>query len=153
METNFFKQLEGLNLSGDVQLTIAKGAEGRYVVSVMLLNTGCSDKAANLLRPLNLRGNAAELDKGFFTDITTPLQAASGLLSDMAGFMQQLETVKKQSAIEKEKGGKEKRKPMLKTRNTAMRLKNQGNWKPRVNSVMPIPKYLTLPIIRSMRRK
>jgi len=50
-----------------------------------------------------------ELDEGFFQQITTPLQTASGLMVNMEAFMKQLEVAKKQSAMEKEKAEKEKK--------------------------------------------
>jgi PRTRC genetic system protein E len=75
----------------------------------MLNNEQCGDDARKLIPPLNLRGSAEELDNGFFERITTPIQTASGLMVDMEGFMKQLEEVKKQSAMEKEKTDRERK--------------------------------------------
>jgi len=109
MNTNFFHQIAQLQITGDLQLTIAKGAENNLIVSVMLQNEQCGDNAKNIIPPLNLRGTAEELDNGFFENITTPIQTASGLMVDMEGFMKQVEEAKKQSAMEKEKGEKQKK--------------------------------------------
>jgi PRTRC genetic system protein E len=109
MNTNFFNQITQLGIVGDLHLTIAKGAENNLIVSVMLQNNGCGDNAKNIIPPLNLRGTAEELDNGFFEQITTPLQSASGLMVDMEAFMKQLEQAKKQSAMEKEKEEKQKK--------------------------------------------
>lgn len=109
MNTNFFNQIAQMDIQGDLHLTIAKGAENNLIVSVMLQNEQCGDNAKQLIPPLNLRGTAEELDEGFFQQIATPLQTASGLMVNMEAFMKQLEEAKKQSAMEKEKNEKEKK--------------------------------------------
>lgn len=107
--TNFFNQIAQLDFTGNLQLTIAKGAENNLIVSVMLQNEQCGDNAKHIIPPLNLRGTAEELDNGFFESITTPIQTASGLMVDMEGFMKQVEEAKKQSAMEKEKAESKKK--------------------------------------------
>lgn len=107
--TNFFSSVAAMNITGDLQVTIRKGAEANWVVSVMLHNEQCGDNARKLIPSLNLKGTAEELDNGFFGQITTPMQAASGLMVNMEAYMKQLEEVKKQSAMEKEKADKEKK--------------------------------------------
>lgn len=107
--TNFFTQIAQLPITGDLHLTITKGAQNNLIVSVMLQNKACGDTAKNFIPPLNLRGTAQELDNGFFQTITTPIQTASGLMVDMESFMKQMEQAKKQSAMEKEKEDKQKK--------------------------------------------
>lgn len=107
--TNFFNQIAQLQIIGDLHITIAKGAEDRLIVLVMLQNEGCGDNAKHSIPPLNLRGTAEELDSGFFENITTPIESASGLMVDMEGYMKQLEDTKKQSAMEKEKADTKKK--------------------------------------------
>jgi len=107
--TNFFSNVAALNITGDLQITIRKGTEASWVVSVMLHNEQCGDKAKKLIPSLNLKGTAEELDNGFFEQVTTPVQTASGLMVNMEAFMKQLEEARKQSAIEKEKADKEKK--------------------------------------------
>jgi PRTRC genetic system protein E len=109
MNANFFHQIAQLQITGDLQLTIAKGAENNLIVSVMLQNEQCGDKAKNIIPPLNLRGTAEELDNGFFDKLTTPIQAVSGLMVNMESFMKQLEETKKQSAMEKDKADRQKK--------------------------------------------
>lgn len=110
METsNFFRKVEDLQLTGNLQLTIAKGMEGSLIVSVLLNNEQCGDNAKKLIPPLTLKGTAAELDDGFFESIATPLKTASGLMVDMEAFMKQAEEAKRQSAMAKEKAEKEKK--------------------------------------------
>jgi PRTRC genetic system protein E len=107
--TNFFNQIAQLQIIGDLHITIAKGAEGRLIVLVMLQNEACGDNARHSIPPLNLRGTAEELDSGFFENITMPMESASGLMVDMEGYMKQLEQTKMQSAMEKEKDDKQKK--------------------------------------------
>jgi PRTRC genetic system protein E len=107
--TNFFSGVAALGITGDLQIIIRKGAETNWVVSVMLHNEQCGDSARKLIPSLNLKGTAEELDNGFFEQITAPIQTASGLMVNMEAYMKQLEEVKKQSAMEKEKADKEKK--------------------------------------------
>lgn len=107
--TNFFNQIAQLQIIGDLHITIAKGAEDRLIVLVMLQNEECGDNAKHSIPPLNLRGTAEELDSGFFENITAPMQSASGLMVDMQGYMKRLEDTKKQSAMEKEKADTKKK--------------------------------------------
>lgn len=109
MNTNFFNQIAQLEITGDLQLTISRGAENKLVVSILIQNEQCGDNAKQLIPPLNLRGTAEELDEGFFESIAVPLQTASGLMINMDAYMKQLENTQKQSAMEKEKTDKEKK--------------------------------------------
>ena len=109
MQTNFFRQIAKMNLTGDLQFTLRPTTENSFVLSILLNNEQCGDEARKMIPPLNLRGTAEELDNGFFENITMPLQTASELMVDMESFMKQLEEVKKQSAMEKEKSDKEKK--------------------------------------------
>jgi PRTRC genetic system protein E len=114
MNTNFFNQIAQLGVTGDLHLTIAKGAENNLIVSVMLQNDQCGDNAKNIIPPLTLRGTAEELDNGFFEKITMPLQTSSGLMVDMETYMKQLGEAKKQSAMEKEKADRQKKEQEVK---------------------------------------
>jgi len=107
--TKFFSGVAALGITGDLQLTIRKGAENNWVVSVMLHNEQCGDSARKLIPSLNLNGTVEELDNGFFEQITTPMQAASGLMVNMEAYMKQLEEAQKQSAMEKEKADKDRK--------------------------------------------
>lgn len=109
MDTNFFNQIAQMDIIGDLHITVAKAAEDRLVVLVMLQNEACGDSAKHSIPPLSLRGTAEELDQGFFGNITAPMQSASGLMVDMEGYMKQLENTKKQSAMVKEKEDRQKK--------------------------------------------
>mgnify|MGYP002619601840 CR=1 FL=1 len=109
MNTNFFNQIAQLDFTGVLQLNISKGAENNLIVSVMLNNEQCGDNAKNFISPLTFNATPQEFDQGFFEQITTPIQKVSGLMVDMEKFLKQLEEVKKQSAMEKEKAEKAKK--------------------------------------------
>ena len=113
--SNFFRKVAELDLTGNLQLTIAKGAENRYVVSVLLHNEACGDNAKKRIIPYNLRGTAEELDTLFFERVTKPMQTASGLMDNMETFLKQTEEAKKQSAMEKQKTDREKKEKDTKT--------------------------------------
>ena len=109
MNTNFFNQIQQLDFTGVLQLNISKGIESNLIVTVLLNNEQCGDSAKNCIPPLTFNATPQEFDEGFFEQITTPIQKVSGLMVDMEKFLKQLEEVKKQSAIEKEKAEKEKK--------------------------------------------
>lgn len=109
MNTNFFNQVAQLDFTGVLQLNISKGAENNLIVSVILNNEQCGDNAKNGIPPLTFNATPQEFDEGFFDQINTPIQVVSGLMVDMEQFLKQLEEVKKQSAMEKEKADKEKK--------------------------------------------
>ena len=109
MNTNFFNQVQQLDFTGVLQLNISKGAQNNLIVSVLLHNEQCGDTAKNLIPPLTFNATPQEFDEGFFQQITTPIQKASGLMVDMEKFLKQLEEAKRQSAIEKEKAERAKK--------------------------------------------
>lgn len=108
MNTNFFKQIAELNTEGILNLTIKKDTE-TIIVSVLLDNQACGDKAKNLIPPLTLKGTAEELDEQFFATIVQPIETSSKLMVDMENYLKAQEKAKKQSAMEKEKADKEKK--------------------------------------------
>ncbi|EJL74405.1 PRTRC system protein E [Chryseobacterium populi] len=109
MEANFFKQIAQMDIDSRMMLTISKATDSIIIVSVFIQNDGCGDKAKNIIPPFNLKGTPHELDAEFFGHIKKPIQAASGLISNMESFMKQLEEAQKQSAMEKEKTDNEKK--------------------------------------------
>ena len=109
MNTNFFTQIHQLDFTGVMQLNIEKGEANNLIVSVMLRNEQCGDKAKNLIPPLTFNATPQDFDEGFFQQIATPIEKTSGLLVDMEKYMKQLDEVKRQSAMEKEKADKEKK--------------------------------------------
>ena len=145
-----------MNLTGDLQITLRPTTENSFVLSVLLNNEQCGDEARKLIPPLNLRGTAEELDNGFFENITTPLQTASGLMVDMESFMKQLEEAKKKSAMEKEKSDKEKKEKEAKEKKykeafqKAENLEKEGKYK---DAWSALPKALEYPDFAEQIRK
>ena len=109
MNTNFFNQIQQLDFTGVLQLNISKGIESNLIVTVLLNNEQCGDSAKNLIPPLTFNATPQEFDEGFFEQITAPVQTVSGMMVDMEKFLKQMEEVKKQSAMEKEKTEKAKK--------------------------------------------
>jgi len=109
MNTNFFNQIQQLDFTGVLQLNISKGAENNLIVSVMLNNEQCGDNAKNLIPPLTFNATPQEFDEGFFEQIKVPIKTVSGVMVDMEKFLKQMEEVKKQSAMEKDKAEKAKK--------------------------------------------
>lgn len=103
METNFFTALSGLDINGDLQMVIAKGSEGKLLISVMVRNDQCGDKAARTIPPLTLNANAADLDKGFFETIAEPLAETADLMTNMEAYRKAQEEARRQSAVQKDK--------------------------------------------------
>lgn len=130
MQTNFFRQIANINLTGDLPITFTQTTENNYVVSVLLKNERCGDEARKTIPPLNLGGTAEDLDNGFFESIIQPLKTASGLMVDMESFMKQLEVAKKELAMEKEKSEKEtKDKKYNESLQKAEELDKEGKYK------------------------
>lgn len=100
MKTEFFQNLTALDSSGQWQITVKTLMENRLVVSVLFSST-CGDDAAKLVPPLILKGTAAELDDGFFTALTSPVQQTGALFSNMEAFIVQKDQAEKQSQIAK----------------------------------------------------
>jgi PRTRC genetic system protein E len=107
MQTNFFKHIAGLEFQGNLNLTIAKTTEGKLTVSVLLASTSV-DKAGKLIPPMILQGEAGELDEGFFTAISAPLQKTAQLFANMDAYQKSLDEAQKQSKAELDKKGKGK---------------------------------------------
>lgn len=109
METaNFFRQIAKMDINSKLTLSITKATESTILVSILIENDSCGDKAKNIIPPFNLKGSPEELDSGFFEHIKKPVQMADGLISNMQNFLKGLETAQANSAMEKQKSDKEK---------------------------------------------
>lgn len=156
MQTNFFRQIAKMGLTGDLQITLRPTTDNSFVLSVLLNNEQCGDDARKTIPPLNLRGTAEDLDNGFFETVSTPLQTASGLMVDMESFMKQLEEAKKKSAMEKEKSDKEKKEKEAKDKKykeafqKAEELEKEGRYK---DAWSALPKISEHPYFTEQIRK
>ena len=106
MQTNFFNHIAGLEFQGNLNLIIAK-ADGKLTVSVLLSNA-TTDKAGTVIPPMILRGEATELDEGFFTAIHNPLKETAQLFANMDAYQKGLDEAQKQSKAELDKKNKGK---------------------------------------------
>ena len=147
MNTNFFNQIQQLDFTGVLQLNISKGIESNLIVTVLLNNEQCGDSAKNGIPPLTFNATPQEFDDGFFEQITTPIQKVSGLTVDMEKFLKQLEEVKKQSAMEKEKADKEKKEKEAKDKKfkdsmaKADELEKEGKFREAWMKVPPVTEF------------
>jgi PRTRC genetic system protein E len=105
MQTNFFNHITGLPFQGNLNLTIAKGADGKLTVSLLLANE-TADKAGHIIPPMILRGDATELDEGFFGAISTPLQKTAQLFANMDAYQKSLDEAQQKSKAELDKKNK-----------------------------------------------
>lgn len=109
METNFFSQLAGLDLQGDLILSIRKMEERKLTVSLYLRNDHCGDKARQIIPPFAATEAAEVLDKGFFATISAPFQATSTLMKNMEQYQKSQEEAQAKSQAQKDKQGKDKK--------------------------------------------
>lgn len=109
MNTNFFEQLNALQVQGDWKMTIHQDGADRWIVSVLLVNDKIGDDARKLIPPMILKGTAQEIDAGFFDNITEPVQKTAALFSNMEHYLKQLDDAKAQSAMEKDKESKDRK--------------------------------------------
>lgn len=100
----FFEQLNELIGTSDTNMTFRK-SEDQITVSVSVKNN-TNDSALNQLKPVIVTGTASELDADFFTVIAKPLQKASGLITNVKEFEENL--TKAESETKAAKAAKEK---------------------------------------------
>lgn len=105
-----------MDMNSKLTLSITKATETHLIVSILIENDGCGDKAMNIIPPFNVTGTPDELDNGFFEHIKKPLQKADGLISNMANFLKQLEIAEANSAMEKQKSDRERKDKEAKNR-------------------------------------
>jgi PRTRC genetic system protein E len=111
--TDFFTHIAALDFTGELRMVLKKDGD-TLTVSLLLANEQCGDNAQTLIPPLILKGTAAELDGGFFGQITAPIAKTSGLLVNMASYLKGQEAAKQQSAMEKSNAEKERKETDLK---------------------------------------
>ncbi len=105
MKTNFFEHITALEFQGAINLNLLKTATGALTVSVYLPNA-TKDTAGTVIPPMILKGNASELDEGFFEAIASPIKKTAGLFANMDAYQQSLEKAKELSKAEQDKKNK-----------------------------------------------
>jgi PRTRC genetic system protein E len=105
MQTNFFEHISALEFQGALNLNFIKNAEGLLTVSVYLPNAS-ADTAGNVIPPMILKGNAAELGEGFFGAIAAPVKQTASLFANMDAYQQSLKKAAENSKAEQDKKNK-----------------------------------------------
>jgi|GEM_PF-974681 len=115
---NFFQQIAALNLfDGELSMTIkpvpsdaVSPADKQFVVSLLLRNEKVTDPAAHAIPPMMLTATAAELDKGFFECISSPIKAVSTMHQQMQDYEERLKVAAASTKAAKDKADAETKK-------------------------------------------
>ncbi len=103
----FFSTIHQMMTEG-VDLTIViRKSNGQMTVSVLPKSNGLKDDAQHHIVPLTLTGMPQELDAGFLSTISQPIQRATGLITNMAHFEAQADKAAANSKAAKEAKSKE----------------------------------------------
>lgn len=98
-----------MDITGDLHLIIRQDENKSLVVSTMVQNDRCTDKAKELITPFNLRGTAEQMDKWYFDRMRQPIREVSELMDNMQSFKKQIDEAKSKSAMAKETADREKK--------------------------------------------
>ncbi len=108
-ETNFFKELNSLILTGEtVNITIRKNSDIELVVSVQPLSK-VKDDGAKIIQPILFTGNVSEFDEQFFTLLQKPLESSTTLLRNIQQHEKSVEKAKEESGLAKAEKEKNKK--------------------------------------------
>ena len=91
MKTNFFEQIAGLKIDGNLLININSDTNGLMTVSAML------NKAGNV-PPMLFKGLSHELDEAFFEKLAEPVKQTKGLITNLETYKKELDKAKKQPA-------------------------------------------------------
>lgn len=109
MQTNFFSEINALQVEGDITITIKSGKHQHLLISFLLNNDNISDAARKIIPPIILKGTVQEMDEGFFSAIKTPVQKTASLFVNMAAYEKAQEEARVQSKMEQDKADKSKK--------------------------------------------
>jgi len=96
MKTNFFEQIAGLKIDGNLLININSDANGLMTVSAMLSKAGS-------IPPMVFTALSHELDEAFFDKLTEPVKLTKGLITNLDNYQKELDKAKKQVGKEKAK--------------------------------------------------
>jgi PRTRC genetic system protein E len=102
MRTNFFEQIAGLQINGNLQINIQAQESGTLTIGVLLVNTNPKITQGKNIPPMLLKGSPQELDEAFFSQIGEPVQQTAKLFANLEVYQAELDKAKKQP----EKAGK-----------------------------------------------
>jgi PRTRC genetic system protein E len=106
MKTNFFEQIAGLQINGNLLLNIHHDETGIITVSAVLKKGNMTATAGNSLPPMLFKGTAAELDEGFFGQFAQPVKMTIGIINNLEAYQKELEKAKKNGKGDKDKAAK-----------------------------------------------
>ena len=96
MKTNFFEQIAGLQINGNLQMNIQPQEGGTLTISVLLANNNPKISAGKNIPPMLLKGTAQELDEAFFGQIGEPVKQTIKLFANAEAYQAELDKAKKQ---------------------------------------------------------
>jgi len=96
MKTNFFEQIAGLKIDGNLLININSDTNGLMTVSAML------NKAGNV-PPMLFKGLSHELDEAFFEKLAEPVKQTKGLITNLDNYQKELDKAKKSATKDKGK--------------------------------------------------
>jgi PRTRC genetic system protein E len=96
MKTNFFEQVAGLQVNGNLQINVQPQEGGTFTVSVLLANNNPKITAGKNIPPMLLKGTTQELDEAFFTQIGEPVKQTVKLFANLETYQAELDKAKKQ---------------------------------------------------------
>jgi PRTRC system protein E len=155
----FFTQInQMMNQGVDITLVIRK-KEGQLMVSTMPKSNGLKDEAQNHIVPLTITGTPEELDMGFFSAISQPIQKAAGLLTNMSRFEQQADKAAANSKAAKElkdkeaKEAKEKKEKFDKLLKAATELEAEKKYPEALASLQQARTFATAQAVKQVDEK
>ena len=104
----FFQKVHQLGLQGDLKIVCQTVGE-KLIVSVLLANEQCGDRAQQQIKPLLFNGLPEAIDDAFFGKITEPFQQTSQLLVSMEDHLKSVALATEQSALTKAAETKQKK--------------------------------------------
>ncbi len=96
MKTNFFEQVAGLALKGNLQINIQPHDSGTLTVSVLLACTNDKITTGKTIPPMLLKGSPQELDEAFFIQVGEPAKQTAKLFTNLEAYQAELDKAKKQ---------------------------------------------------------
>lgn len=96
MKTNFFEQIAGLQINGNLQINIQSNDIGTLVVTVLLANPNPKITQGKTIPPMLLKGTSQELDDAFFNQISEPVRQTVKLFANLEAYQAELDKAKKQ---------------------------------------------------------
>lgn len=108
MKTNFFQQIEKLNINSEMHFVIKKSTNG-FSVGILIKRKGLEDQASKLVPPMTLKGTAQELDERFFETISKPAKETDDFFSNLASYEIQLKDAAKKTKMQETNQSKENR--------------------------------------------